>query len=125
MKKIISILMIFMVILVLFATETYAWGIGDIRDTASDFLTETQGEGEIIDADVIADVSNTIVNVFTTVGIVIAVAIAAILGIQFMVGSVEEKVKAKEALIPFIIGCIVVFGAFGIWRLVVNIGNTI
>ena len=42
-----------------------------------------------------------------------------------MLGSIEEKAQVKEALIPFIIGCIVVFGAFGIWKIVTQIGSMI
>ena len=38
-------------------------------------------------------------------------------------GSIEGKAKIKEALVPYIIGCIVVFGAFFIWKTLVNIGN--
>ena len=45
------------------------------------------------------------------------------MGIKFMIGSVEEKAEIKAALVPFVIGCIVVFGAFGIWKIVVTIGN--
>ena len=40
-----------------------------------------------------------------------------------MLGSVEEKADIKAAMVPFIIGCVVVFGAFGIWKIVVTIGN--
>ena len=54
---------------------------------------------------------------------IVAVLIGAILGIKFMIGSVEEKAEIKAALVPFIIGCVVVFGAFGIWKIVVTIGN--
>lgn len=40
-----------------------------------------------------------------------------------MLGSIEEKANIKESLIPFVIGCIVVFGAFGIWRIFVSLGQ--
>ena len=38
-----------------------------------------------------------------------------------MWGSIEQQVKAKEMLEPYGIGCVVVFGAFGIWKLAVTI----
>lgn len=44
---------------------------------------------------------------------------------QFITGSIEGKAKIKEALVPYIIGCIVVFGAFFIWRTLVNTGNSL
>jgi hypothetical protein len=47
--------------------------------------------------------------------------VGVILGIQFIVSATEGKAKIKEKLIPYCIGCIVVFGAFGIWKLVINI----
>ena len=36
-------------------------------------------------------------------------------------GSIEEKAEIKTMLIPYIIGCVVVFGAFTIWKIVVDI----
>ena len=37
--------------------------------------------------------------------------------------SADEKAKVKESLMPFVAGCVVVFGAFTIWKVAVNIGN--
>ena len=68
------------------------------------------------------ELSDTIYNVLLIIGTVIAVIIGAILGIQFITGSVEQKAKVKDSLIPFIIGCVIIFGAFGIWKIVVSIG---
>ena len=39
--------------------------------------------------------------------------------------SVEEKANIKEVLVPYVVGCIVIFGAFAIWKLIVTIlGNS-
>ena len=62
-----------------------------------------------------------IYNILLAIGTVIAVIIGAILGIQFMVGSMDDKAKVKESLIPFVIGCVIIFGAFGIWKIVATI----
>lgn len=51
--------------------------------------------------------------------------VGTILGIQFMIASAEEKAKVKETLVPYIVGCIVIFGAFTIWSIVVNLGQDI
>ena len=59
------------------------------------------------------------------IGICVAVITISILGIKFMLGSIEEKAQVKEALIPFVIGCVVVFGAFGIWKIVTELGSMI
>ena len=65
--------------------------------------------------------SDKIYNTLLVLGIVFAVIIGGVLGIQIMWGSIEQQVKAKEMLMPYAIGCLVIFGAFGIWKLVVTI----
>lgn len=58
---------------------------------------------------------------FFIVAVCLSVIIGAILGIQFMMASAEDKAKVKEALVPYFVGCIVVFGSYGIWRLCVSL----
>ena len=55
------------------------------------------------------------------IALVVAVVIGMVIGIQFMTASVEEKAKIKESLLPYAVGCVVVFGAFGIWKLAINV----
>lgn len=59
------------------------------------------------------------------VGIVVMFLVGTIIGIQFMIASAEDKAKVKEALIPYIVGCMVIFGAFSIWSIAVNIGQDV
>ena len=51
--------------------------------------------------------------------------IGTVLGIKFMVASAEDKAEVKKALVPYIIGCAVIFGAFTIWNIAVNIGQDV
>ena len=44
-----------------------------------------------------------------------------IIGIKLMISSASEKAEAKKLLVPYVVGCVVVFGGFGIWKLVVTI----
>ena len=69
----------------------------------------------------LTNVSNTIYNILLTVGVILAVLVGAILGIKLMVSGVEEKVEVKKLLVPYVVGCIIIFGGFGIWKLVVTI----
>ena len=78
-------------------------------------------QGEIKYKDSLSDVSNTIYNILLTIGVVIAVLVGAIMGIKLMLASVEEKAEVKKLLIPYVVGCIIIFGGFGIWKLVVTI----
>ena len=60
-------------------------------------------------------------NVLFELGRALSVIIGAILGIRLMFGSIEQQVKAKEILIPYVLGCFVIFGSFGLWKLAVTV----
>ena len=75
----------------------------------------------VIDMDASKETTSNIYNMLVAFGVVLSVIIGGILGIQLMWGSIEQQVKAKEMLIPYAIGCVVIFGAFGIWKIAVNV----
>ena len=91
-------------------------------DGADEFLSSAESQA---DNNSLQDFSNIMSNAFIGIGTAVAVIYATILGIKYMIGSIEEKAEIKESLVPFIIGCIVLFGAFGIWKMVVKIGNSL
>lgn len=93
--------------------------VDTIVDSANSFINN--GTEEKIAEQDIKNLSDSIYNILLIVGIVIAVIVGAIIGIRFMVGSIEEKAEIKQVLIPYIVGCVVVFGAFGIWKIIVII----
>lgn len=121
-----KIFLLFIIILLLlsstFLCEVQALSIGNIINSAENFV-----EGGKENADNAMNManlnrtSNIIYNTLLIIGICAAVIIATILGIQFITGSVEQKVKVKESLVPFLVGCIVIFSAFGIWKLVIEL----
>ena len=65
--------------------------------------------------------SDTLYNILLVVGIIVAIIVGLIMGIKFILGSLEEKAEIKTMIIPYIIGCVVVFGAFTIWQIVVDV----
>ncbi len=70
--------------------------------------------------------SGTIAGILGTIAIAVAVIMAGILGIKFMTGGIDEKAEVKQLIVPYIVGCIVVFGAFAIWEIIVQvIGNNV
>lgn len=102
--------------------------IGDILSTGENFVekgkTENEKNGkanEVMNTTNMKSISNDIYNVLLSIGVVLSVIIGGVLGIQLMWGSVEQQVKAKEMLIPYALGCVVVFGAFGTWKLAVTV----
>lgn len=93
-----------------------------ILDQANSFFTLGKENGKNGD---LASPSEMIYNVLFALGTIITVIIGGILGIHFMIASAEDKAKIKEALVPYILGTVVIYGAFGIWKLVVLTLNNI
>ncbi len=99
-----------------------ATSLSNIFGGADDFVNKGKADADnTLDMEALNNASDLVYNTLLILGTCIAVIIAVVLGIQFITGSVEQKVKVKESLIPFVIGCVVIFGAFGIWRLVIVI----
>lgn len=55
------------------------------------------------------EMTGTIVNVLEVVGVIIAITGIMILGIKYMMGSVEQKAEYKKTMIPYLVGCVFVF----------------
>ena len=53
----------------------------------------------------------------TSAGIVIAVAGMIILGVKYMIGSVEQRAEYKKSMLPFVIGAVLLFSITTIVRL--------
>lgn len=122
LKKTIFIICLIILILLSICNITYATTMDDIISGGDDFIGAGQlGSGIGLSWEGITQASDLIYNTLLLLGVAIAVIVAAFLGIKFITGSVEEKADIKQSLIPFIIGCVVIFGAFGIWKLVTGI----
>lgn len=100
------------------ADDTPTKSLDDILTEGDSFIA--QGE-DTINQEKLPDYIGSIYNILLTIGIVLATVGATFLGIRFMLGSVEEKAEIKKFLIPYLVGCIIVFGSFGIWKLAVII----
>lgn len=84
-------------------------------DPESNAINETQ----------LQETSNFMYKLLLAIGIIVMFIVGTILGIQFMIASAEDKAEVKKALVPYVVGCIVIFGAFTIWSIVVNLGQNI
>ena len=94
--------------------------VDDIMSGADSFVNE--GESNVsIDENLLGETAGFLYNMLLAFGIITAVIVGSILGIKYMIGSVKEKAEYKQTLLAYLISCVVVFGAFGIWKLVINI----
>lgn len=123
-KKLVGffLIVIFFCSINIFEYKVYAADTVDsVMDGAQDFLNKGTGGLSQIDESTLRSTSDFIYNLLLAIAMVVAVIIGIVIGIQFMTASIEEKAKVKESLMPYVVGCVVVFGAFGIWKLAVTI----
>lgn len=121
MKSLICI--IFVVILSNTFCLPVSHALGDVFSSGKDFLSKGNSIETTLNTTELQAGSKFVYNTLLGIAIMVAIIVAMVLGIQFMAASADEKAKVKEAILPFIVGCIVVFGAFTIWKIAVNIGN--
>lgn len=98
------------------ATGTSAGSAGSIIDQMQP--TYNDGSG-------IASVGQKIVNIISTVAVVISVIVLLILGIKYMMGSASEKAEYKKTMIPYLVGSVLVFGAGAIAKVVVSMAQSV
>lgn len=123
-KSFIVIILIIVINMIFFnINKVQASSISDVIKGGDNFIASGKHGSVTVDGTKLETVSSSIYNVLLVVGMCAAVAISGILGIKFMIGSVDEKAQIKDALVPFVIGCVVIFGAFGIWKIFVTFGN--
>lgn len=124
MKKIINVIIIAIVVITsiginsnVYATKHTA---GEVIGEADSFISTGEGKANgIITEEKMKELSNTIYNILLVIAIVVAVLIGAVLGLKFIMEGVEGKAEVQKALVPYVVGCIVSFGAFTIWKVVV------
>lgn len=103
------------------ATETFTSDADDFISTGKEQLEEGKGTAGELDQSQVKGVSDFVYNLFFAIGVAATVIIGLVLGIKFVTAGVEGKAKVKESLIAYFIGCIIIFCAYGIWKLLISI----
>ena len=65
----------------------------------------------ITNADNAIKIGNIILSIINVVGVVVSVVILVIIGIKYMLGSVQEKAEYKQSMIPYLIGAVLLFSS--------------
>lgn len=118
--KILKIFVLSFFIIILLSHNVFA--LSDIFSTAESWIDDGEmNTDRTIDSEILKNEAGKLYNIFLAIATAVAVIVGAILGIQYMTAGIDKKVEVKESLFPYIISCTVVFGAMGIWKLVVTI----
>ena len=84
-------------------------------------ITEGQETTGAIGANRLMSIGNSIIGIIQIVGSFTSVIVLIIIGIRYMMGSVEERAEYKKAMTPYIIGAVMVFAITNILSIVVGI----
>lgn len=100
------------------ANKDSASSLDDMMSDADNFVKE----GKIqYSEEALQGFSSTLFNIFSIIGAAVAVIAGIVIGVKYMIGSVEERAEYKKMLVPYIVSCVVIFGAFGIWKMIIVI----
>lgn len=114
MKKTVKIIAILLlaITLVTFSTSVFAFDQINPKDLEDKI---TYG-----DAGTLTSKAGQIMGMIRNVAVIAAVIILMILGVKYMLGSVEEKAEYKKSFIPLIIGIVLVVSATAIATFIFN-----
>ena len=72
----------------------------------------------------IGEFGTQIVTIVRNIGYAIAGIIILILGVKYLMGSVEQKAEYKKTMVPYLVGAGLLFGVSTVITVVMSIGNT-
>lgn len=96
-----------------YATDT---GLGDLN---------AYGGGSGGDSRNLEQMAETVLGIIQVIGVVVAVVMLMVIGIKYMMGSIEERAEYKQTLKPYIIGAFLLFSGTTVPQLIYQIVNNL
>lgn len=127
--RVIQIIIMIIALIITLGTTVFAKDQTDLDNRKDSYyqqiVTDNYKPGELTTADyqTAFNMASTIVGALTTVGTVIAVVGIIILGLKYMMGSVEQKADYKKTMIPYLVGCILIFCISTIVSIIYNLAS--
>lgn len=97
----------------------------NMENQAHDFINKGKQQANAANIDVagIAGEFVGIGQILTMVGAGVLVAVTTYMGIKYLTSGPEAQAKLKVQLIGVVVSGVVIFGAYGIWTIVVDIAS--
>ncbi|MDO5557482.1 MAG: pilin [Clostridia bacterium] len=118
-KKLINIFIISIVIILGMNTIVFA----DLVNPIDNPSTWKPDSSKIGSSDKIVSASGKMIGIVRNVGIIVGVIVLSIIGFKYMLGSIEEKAKYKETMIPYVIGAVVLMSGTVLVELLYNVAS--
>ena len=123
-KKSLLIISLFLLIINIVIANNYeveALTLKEMQEKTEEFLTTGKEESGSIKTDGIFDDLVGMGSILTTIGAGVMVAVTLYMGIRFITATPEAQAKLKQQLIGLVVAGFVIFGAYFIWKIVINI----
>ena len=111
-KKII-IALIMMIMMIAMITEPYK-----VYATTIDVNAYKPNIEGVDSANRATTIANSITNILAVIGTVVSVAMLIVLGIKYMIGTVQEKADYKKTMGPYLVGAVMVFSITQILKII-------
>ena len=124
MKRCIVITIIALLMLMLvssFICETQAIDFGEITSHPEQVIQPSGEDNHSTDE--LVNIGNIIVNVVRTFGQALSVVILAIVGIRYIMGSIEEKAEYKQTMWVYIVAAVLIFGGSTLAQIIYEMFN--
>lgn len=90
------------IVIMMYSSKVFAGIDLDVND----FKPDPNGAK---DASKLASKAGIVLGIIQAIGTVVSVVVLIIIGIKYMLGSVEEKADYKQTMKPYVIGCALLF----------------
>lgn len=121
MNKIIKIILLFAVVLIIFSNYNVQAITNPLENPdAYDKIIKNKDEDKAL-----FDMGGHILGIINTVGMVVSVIILMVIGIKYMLGSIEEKAEYKKSMMGYVIGAMLLFGVTTFANILYRIGTSI
>lgn len=97
--------------------------LGEMENKAQNFIN-TGSQQQNINYDNVTKEFKDLGNILTMIGAGVMVAVTAYMGIKYLTAGPEAQAKLKTQLIGVVVSGMVIFGAYFIWRIVLQIAAT-
>lgn len=120
MKKTVKVLTLLLIVITLISFTTSVFAAQGTEITPSE-LEGKINYGDSSDTGDLMTKAGKVMGMIRNVAVIASVIIIMVLGVKYMLGSVEEKADYKKSFVPLIIGIILVVSATSIATFIIGI----
>lgn len=113
-----AVLMMFLVVFLSYSYSVNALTLSEMEDKANDFIDK--GAETSIDYTKVTEEFVDLGQILTMIGVGVMVAVTTYMGIKYLTAGPEAQAKLKVQLIGLVVSGVVIFGAYGIWSIVLR-----